>query len=487
MKDEATGPGFDCDYPLLAALRRDRPREIGDFERAIEMSRRFRHAVVEPNALAVDRRVLQDPRWVAEDVLREAARHGFFSMMVPRTFGGAGFAFGAMIVGMEELAAGCLGIANLVAVHGLAFAMVAATGDLPAVERVSRLLVEGEREGTPRLLSTGITEPSAGTDVEDVDLLRSAHLDCEAQPVRGGYRLRGRKVFISNGSIAHTHVVLMPTHRGDPVNTTFAFLVERGTAGFSVGRVERKMGQKACPAAELVFDDCFVPETARIGHRPIPGRQLELVLGATRGGVAAWGAGVARGAYERALAFARSNRVGGRWLIDEQWVQLRLADMLGHVMTARSAYVEALLSNELFGLSSLVAGSRVQELLMRHLPQPVLDSRATQRLIGSQRSRQRMRRAVDELADWKVDASSATGAAAKVSATELGMENCHLALDIMGAAGLRHDLGMEKLYRDAKLLTIYEGTNQLNRIELYKKGIARDGRHPGARFGSAPS
>ncbi len=483
----ATAQRFDRDYPLLAALRHDRPQMIRDFERVLAMSREFRRRVVEPGALEIDRRVMQDPRWVAEDVLRQAARRGYFSMMVPRAFGGAGLAFGAMMLAIEEIAAGCLGIANLIAVHGLAVSMVASTGDLPAVERVSRLLVEGECEGKPRLLSTGITEPSAGTDTEDADLLASAHLDCEARPVRGGYRLRGRKVFISNGSLAHTHVVLMPTDRGDPVHTTFTFLVEGTTPGFSIGRVERKMGQKACPAAELVFDDCFVPESARINSRPMPGKRIELVLGATRGGVAAFGAGVARGAYERALAFARSHRIRGRWLIDEQWVQMRLADMLRNVMTARSAYVEAMLSNELFGLSSLVAGSRVQELLMRHVPQPVLDSRATQRLIGSGRTRQRVRRAVDELEAWKVDASSAVGAAAKVSATELGMENCHLALDILGAAGLRHDQGVEKLYRDAKLLTIYEGTNQLNRIELYKKGIAPNGRHPEGRFSAKPS
>ncbi len=472
---EAAAQRFDRDYPELAALRQHSPRAIRDFEHVLALSRRFRRDVVEPNALSIDRRVMQDPRWVAEDILREAARVGFFSLVVPRPFGGAGLPFGALIVGLEEIGAGCLGIANLMAVHGLAFATVAATGDLSAVERVSRLLVEGEREGRPRLLSTGITEPSAGTDTEDVELLASAHLDCEARPVRGGYRLRGRKVFISNGSIAHTHVVLMPTSRGNPVDTTFAFLVESSTEGFHVGRVERKMGQKACPAAELVFDDCFVPESARIGKRPIPGRQLELVLGATRGGVAAWGAGAARGAYERALRFARESRAGEGLLVDQQWVQLRLADMARNVKLARSAYIEAMLSNELFGLSSLVQRGGVQDLLMRRAPRPVLDSRIAQRLLSSRRAREQVERAVDDMDQWKVDASSAIGAAAKVSASELGMENCHIALDIMGAAGLRHDQGMEKLYRDTKLLTIYEGTNQLNRIELYKKGVARDG------------
>jgi len=473
-------------YPVLATLMAGRRRELAAFEEALDMGRRFRREVVDGAALEVERRAAEDPRYLAADVLAEGSRRGFLTMTVPRLFGGGDFPFGAQTIALEEVAAGCLGIANLLAVHGLAVCTVAATGDLAAMARLCRVLVDGRNRGRPALLSTAITEPGAGTDVEDVDLLPGARLSCQATPVRGGYRLSGRKVFISNGSIATTHVVIMPTDRRDPVRTTFAFLVDSGTPGFSIGRVERKMGQKACPAAELVFDDCFVPESARVSSAPLPGRGIELVLGATRGAVGSFGAGVARGAFERALRHARTHKLGGRWLIDHQWVQLRLADMQRNVMVARAAYVEAMLANELFGLSSLMGGAGTRK-VSALLPDRLLQSTAVQRAITSPASVRRSHRALAELPEWKLDTASSYGSAAKVTGTDLGMANCHMALDIAGADGLRRDAGLEKLYRDAKLLQIYEGTNQLNRIELFKKGVRRSPARAGAAAEPAPA
>lgn len=459
-------------YPALAALGQHRPRMLADYEQVLRDARRFRREHVEPNALRVELEVRKNPEWVSEETIRAASAYGFFGTMIPKAFGGAGLSFGAMIVGLEELGAGCLGLSNLIGVHGLAIATVSATGDLGAMERVCRLLTEGERRGRPSLLSTAITEPTAGTDVEDVHLLRKARLVCEATPVKGGYELNGRKVFISNGSIAHTHVVIMPTDKKNPVETTFAFLVESTTPGFRVGRVERKLGQKACPAAELVFERCFVPESARLHGKPLPGRAIELVLGATRGGVGAWGAAAARGAYERALLHARTHKVGGRWLIDEQWVQMKLANMWKNVALARALYVEAMLSNELFGLSQLVSGGAMAAIQQR-LPRAVLESAAMKKLLLARRTRDALQSQIAALEDWEVDTASAWGSASKVSGTDLGMENCHLALEICGTSGLRHDRGIEKIYRDAKLLQIYEGTNQLNRLEIFQRGVSR--------------
>ncbi|MCC6217590.1 MAG: acyl-CoA/acyl-ACP dehydrogenase [Polyangiaceae bacterium] len=459
-------------YPVLAALGQHRPRMLADYERVLADARRFRREHLEPSALRVELEVRRNPEYVAEDIICAASTAGFFGTMIPKTFGGAGLSFGAMIVGLEELGAGCLGLSNLLGVHGLAIATVSATGDIEGMEKVCRLLTEGERRGRPNLLSTAITEPTAGTDVEDVDLLRKARLVCEATPVRGGYKLNGRKVFISNGSIAHTHVVIMPTDKKNPVETTFAFLVESTAPGFRVGRVERKLGQKACPAAELVFEDCFVPETARLNSKALPGRAIELVLGATRGGVGAWGAAAARGAYERALLHARTHKVSGRWLIDEQWVQIKLANMWKNVALARALYVEAMLSNELFGLSQLVSGGAMGALQQR-LPRAVLESQALRKLVVSRRTREALQGQIAAMEEWEVDTASAWGSASKVAGTDLGMENCHLALEICGTAGLRHDRGIEKIYRDAKLLQIYEGTNQLNRLEVFHRGVLR--------------
>ncbi len=457
-------------YPVLAKLGQSSPGALADCESALEMARRFRREVIEPNALAIERKVARDPSYVAEDVVTAACRENWFTLMLPKIFGGQGVSFGALTVAFEEIAAGCLGLANLIGVHGLALSTLAATGDLPRMERIARRLVDSEKRLAPLLLSTAITEPGAGTDVEDIELLPDARLMCEAKPVRGGYRLNGRKVFISNGSIATTHVVIMPTDKKNPVATTFAFLVDAGTPGLSIGRIERKMGQKACPAAELVFEDCFIPEAARVSSAPLPGKSIDLVLGSTRGSVCAFGAGVARGAFERALTYAKTEKMGGRWLIDQQWVQFKLADMHRNVMQARAAYVESLISNELFGMASFASGGKAAE-LSRYIPRRVLDAPLVQRAVTSPRARENAQANIQRLPDWQVHTSSAFGAAAKVTGTDLGMQNCHLALDIFGADGLRHDRGIEKLFRDAKLLQIYEGTNQLNRLEVFKCAV----------------
>ena len=471
---EAPPLSLEAEFPIIAYLGKNQRRVAAELETAWSKARRFRREFVEPNALAIDRRTLLEPEYVAEDVLRGAADHGLLGLVIPQMFGGSGLSLGALMVALEEVSAGCVGIANLISVHGLALAAVTSTGDLRAMERACKLVTDGEQRRRPALLSTALTEPGAGTDVEDVELLRTARIGCEARPVAGGYLLNGRKVFISNGSIAEAHVVIMPTDRARPVETTYAFLVRAGTPGLSIGRVERKMGQKACPAAELVFEDCFVEKDTRLGSRPIAGRRLEMVLGATRGGVGVFGAGVARGAYERALAYARTHELGGRPMIEHQWVQFRLVDMLRNVMMARSAYVDAMLSNELFGLSALMSGGPIRE-LSRWIPRSVLEGSVFRRVVLSRRAHEETDAALEEAPPWQTNSSCAFGAEAKILGSDLAMENSNLALDLMGADGLRHDSGMEKLFRDAKLLQIYEGTNQLNRIEIFKTAVAPNG------------
>jgi len=383
-----------------------------------------------------------------------------------------------MTIALEEVSAGCVGLANLIAVHGLAVSFVAASGDVSAMARVSRQLVAGERAGKPSLLSTALTEPGAGTDMEEAELLRVAQLCSEAKPVPGGYLLSGRKVFISNGSIADTHVVLAPIDRRRPVETLTAFLVPSSAQGVSVARVERKMGQKACPAAELLFEECFVPEEQRLTGTPMAERGMDLVLGATRGAVGVFGAGVARGAYERALDWARRRTIGGRPAIEQQWVQLRLVDMRRNLMMARAAYLEAMLSNELFGLAGL-ARAGVLERVAGVVPKRVLEGPRIRRVLESRRASDGLQQRIAEASEHEVGLSSATGAHSKITGSDLAVESCEMAIELMGADGLRHDRGVEKLLRDAKLLQIYEGTNQLNRMEMYRRLVATEGCHVG--------
>jgi alkylation response protein AidB-like acyl-CoA dehydrogenase len=267
-----------------------------------------------------------------------------------------------------------------------------------------------------------------------------------------------------------------------PDQSAVVVAVKTGAHGFSFGRQEHKMGQRGCPASELIFEDCFVPDdqvcldpvqSARLGLpiRTIQERFLDYVLSSSRAGVAAFGAGAARGAYEKALAFARTTEVDGKLLVGHEWAQMMLAEMLKNVLLARLVYVE---SNYVNGLSGMFKFLQIKPVFyaMKYTPRPILDLLSplmgldvTTRWFrwvnfGLQTEDQRRR-----AAGW--------GSMAKFSATDAAARNAHLALELMGARGLRHDAGAEKIARDAKLLQIYEGTNQLNRLALYKNLIER--------------
>jgi alkylation response protein AidB-like acyl-CoA dehydrogenase len=377
----------------------------------------------------------------------------------------------ATALALEELAAGCLGFANLLGVHGLALTTLGTTEDLDRLAEIGRALARAEGEGRAHLLSTALTEPGAGSDMEDKELMRVGDLSSEARPHPGGYVLNGRKVFISNGNLAEQHAVIMPLDRRRPVETMWVFLVDRRTPGLTIARVEHKMGQKVCPAAELVFEDCFVPEHRRLGARPFAERGVEMVFGATRAAGGACGAGAARGAYERALVYAERHVLHGRPLVEHGWVRSRLSEMRSNAMHARGIYIEAMMMNEMFGLARLLDPMEIDR-IARFIPKAVLDRVPPSRMSG-------LLFGLEDLADVpqaEVDLASGYGAAAKVTGSELGMRNCELALEIYGADGLRHDHAVEKLYRDARLLQIYEGTNQLNSAEVFQRLVGRDHR-----------
>jgi len=415
---------------------------------------------------------MEDPTYVDQDTLRLACEYRLFSQVFPRMMGGQGFPFGASMVSCEEIAAGCLGLANLIFVNCLAIACVSSSFDLEWIMEFADIVCESEKAGKPRLLSTAITEPGAGSDVEDDELVNRADLCSHAKPVSGGYLLNGRKVFISNGHIADTHVVFAPTDPKKPGETMHGFRVRAGTPGLSIGRVERKMGQKACAAAELIFEDCFIPQKDRMSRESTYIRGVELALGATRGGVGAFGAGVARGAFERALSYCRTHRLAGKPMIEHQWVQFKLTRMLQNVLTARSAYLEALLTNEQDGLL-FATNPPILTRVEAVLPERVITSRAFRRMLRYGPAGKLIRTLADSLTHERLQRASARGASAKSLGTDLGMENCSLAMDLMGPDGIRHDRGMEKLYRDAKLLQIYEGTNQINLREVFKASLGR--------------
>jgi acyl-CoA dehydrogenase len=200
--------------------------------------------------------------------------------------------------------------------------------------------------------------------------------------------------------------------------------------------------------------------------------RILFVLGASRVGVAAIGTGCARGAFEHALKLARTARFQGRFLIDEQWVQQILADMLANVMIGRALYISAGLcgaDNGMMGLMTNPAMALAQKLV----PDFLLLSPAYQKVLRSRFMSKMMNRAVSRIPLKSRQRDQAHSSCAKLVATDLAMRNANLALEIAGAAGLEHAAGVEKFFRDAKLLQIYEGTNQINRKHVFDSIIAR--------------
>lgn len=431
-------------------------------------ARAFAERYVKPRALELDRRIGADPTYFDWDLVRAGLAYRLLSEVIPRQVGGRGGLSLNGAVMLEELAAACPGVANLFGAHALGILPLLLTGPGHWVG-VLREVVEAERRGEPLLFGLAITEPDAGTDVEDPDLLRTARLTSRARRVAGGYRLNGTKRFISNGNVARWISVIMPTDPHRPAETWTAFLVDTRSAGFSVGRIEHKMGQRASPAAELLFDDVFVADEALIGREGDGVVGTIGALAASRAPVGAIATGIARGAYERLLAWLERDPAA-RGLLDREQVQLTLARMAEEIRLARQAYVTAA---EHFDAT---VGRPLAHPAVRALglvPRPVWRVGVLRRRLNSPWVREQTMRVLRRtMTDRDVTAALALSSLAKAHGADVAMWVTGAALDIagLGAGPVRAEL--EKLWRDAKLTQIYEGTNQLNRLEVYR-GLCR--------------
>jgi alkylation response protein AidB-like acyl-CoA dehydrogenase len=373
-----------------------------------EWAREFAARYVAPRALELDKNPESPAR---DELIREAAQAGLFGNSLPEFLGGQGHdpLTGALVV--EELAAACSGCAVLVGATMLGLAPILLSGDLEAIQRFVKPMADSWGTDQPRLAALAATEPGLGSDFIQGHPEGRARTRVERK--QNGYLINGRKVFISNGSIASL-VTVFATHDPDaPIrNSMSCFAVPTDTPGFSVGQVFDKMGQRACPAAELIFDDVFVPEDHRIGEERAGWELNRLIMSVTRTPVATIALGIARAAYDRAIDYAAQRVQGGRPIVRHQAMQLLLADMAIRVEAARGLV-------------------------------------------------------------WKAVATAAAGepslklaSMAKTFASDAAVANATDAIQVLGGNGYMHEYGVEKLLRDAKLTQIYEGTNQINRFEI---------------------
>ncbi len=385
--------------------------------------RAFAESHIAPLALAGDR----DPSSVDVVALfRESARRGFQTELMPWPIGT--MRFGALarsfLLGpalkAEEFCAACAGLGNVLLVHELGMAPFFVSGDAVAIVRWMRRIYAEIRRGEPAIAAFAITEPGAGSDVEDTGGAATARLGCRARRVDGGWRLDGRKVFISNGSVARW-VTLFAAEQGRGVESWSCFLLDKGMPGFGVGRREHKMGQRADDASELILQDVFVPDDRVIGPVGAGWAINRNVLNFSRLPVGAIALGIARGAFERALSFCHHAQLGNRPLIAYPEVQISLADMLLKIAAMRATVWHAARHRRPF---------------------------------------------------------QAAGSIAKVFCSDTAWQVCNQAVELLAENGICHGHGVEKAARDARLTQIYEGTNQINRLAIFESQLGAEFQEP---------
>jgi len=479
----AREPRFDDMICSLRAITRQPGRITAETGEVLALARKFNDQVVRPYAAELDRNVQQDPDFLPYEFIQEANRWGLYTLWIPKIFGGKGYNLPSFSSFIEEIASGCTAMSNLIGVHYLGVATLIASWNTRIIRQVFRTVVEGETSNKPCLISLALTEPGAGTDAEETELMDRGNITCHARKVDSGYVVNGSKVFISNGHLSTWHMLFAFADLKKPSANLVMLAVRTGTKGFSFGRREHKMGQKGCPASELVFDECFVPDenvcldpsqTAVLKRSPTETTMqlIDYVFSASRAGVGAFGTGVARGAFEAALKFAAETQVEGKLLINHEWAQTLLAEMYKNVLISRYAYAESNYANGMDGMFRLLQIKPIYY-LTRYMPSLIL-GKLVPPFMDSRMGTWLMRKIhCDRQTREEIERTSGLGSMAKFTGTDAGVKNSQMALDLMGQAGLRQERLAEKHLRDAKLMQIYEGTNVLNRLNLFKCLVAR--------------
>lgn len=453
-------------FPRISDNGQLEGRDLRELEQIVDKTRAFCDEHVRPRALEFDRRAGENPRDFPWDLARAGAEAGLFSLMIPKGAGGETnrLCVRSAVV-MEELSAACSGVATIFGAHALGLVPLVMGG--PALwNGVVNEIVEAEKRGTALMMAAALTEPTAGTDMENPDLMRTARLMSKATRVEGGFRLNGTKRFISNGSVARWISVMMPTDPTNQFESMAAFLVDGQSEGLIVDRVEHKMGQRACPAAELVFDDVFVPDENVMGMIGDGGSGTMGVLIASRPVVGAIATGIARGAYERLHAWLL-NDPEGQLLLQRQQVQLALAQMEEDIHLSRQVYLDAATEFDSVSLGRILQMPVLR--MLGKLPPGMRTNRFVRHRLETDAMRETTNALIrEQFDDRNLTRALAMSSMAKARGGDTAMKVTGTAMEIAGLSSGPLRTELEKLMRDAKLTQIYEGTNQLNRLEVFE-------------------
>ncbi len=302
-------------------------------------------------------------------------------------------------IAIEELGRVCYNTAYLLVVQWTPFGAILAGGTPEQKERFLPGLANGDLRA-----AFSLTEPQSGSDV--------AGIKTRAERVEGGYRLNGGKIWCTNSAVSDFIVVAAKTGEGDARGLINFFIVEKGMEGFSVGRKEDKLGARGVPSSAIFFEDVFIPEANRLGPEGEGFKIVMEALNKSRPIIAARGVGLAQGAIDHAQAFVAERHAFGQPVSDFQGVRWMLADMQIQTEAARGLVYKA--------AAAVDAGLEGNDLAIQ-------------------------------------------AAIAKCHATDTAMQVATDAVQLFGASGISNEYPINRYFRDAKVLQIVEGTNQIQR------------------------
>jgi butyryl-CoA dehydrogenase len=377
---------------------------LNDHQKLIrDTVRQFMEAEVRPSVKEMEK----EGKFPAE-AIKKLGEMGCCGMLVPEEWGGPGLDTVSYVLMLEEVArvftamSTALGVTNSAVQSPLML-----FGTEAQKKKYLRRMATGETLG-----AFCLTEPAAGSDAAGI----------QARAIRDGnvYKLNGTKTWVTNGSAAGVLIVFAKT---DPVaggKGISAFLVEPGFAGFRVGRHEDKMGQRSSPSVEILLNDCVVPVENRLGDE---GQGLKIALSALDGGrigIAAQAVGLAQGALEETVKYAKQRKAFGKSISEFQAIQWMIADMQTEIEAAR-------------GLTHYAAWLK--------------DAHPT-----------------------KVGASASK---AKLYASEMVNRVVYKAVQVHGSVGYSRETDVERMYRDARVITIYEGTSEVQRMIIARELLGK--------------
>jgi alkylation response protein AidB-like acyl-CoA dehydrogenase len=361
--------------------------------------KKLTRTIAEEQVLPV-RAELDEKEEFPRDIMKILADAGLFGVYIPEEYGGLGGGLLDLCLVVEELSRVCSGVAVSYAASGLGTFTLLEYGTDEQRKKYLPDIASGRK-----MAAFGLTEAEAGSD--------AGGIKTTATKTDKGYVINGTKQFITNGGDAEVYTVIALTDKSKGPRGASAFIVEKDTPGFTFGRKEKKLGIRASSTRELVFEDCLIPAENIIGKEGMGFILTMKLLDRSRPGLGAQAMGLAQGALEAAIDYAKKRVQFGHPIYAQQAVQQMLAEMAMRVEAARALVY------------------------------------STARMI-----------------DGGAKNFTKESAMCKVFASDVAMKVTTDAMQIFGGVGYMRDYPIEKMFRDAKITQIYEGSNQVLRNEI---------------------